>query len=110
MGDNSIPPPEPDQPREGPGAPGREKMAGVVSSRSGLAHGRVLLAGLLLGATPAWAGGTERVSVSSNGRQANGDSAHPALSADGHFVAFSSAASNLARGAEGAHGDGRHPS
>ena len=78
-------------------------MAEITGSRSGPARGRVLLAGLLLGATPAWAGGTERVSVSSGGRQANGDSAHPALSADGHFVAFSSAASNLARGAEGWH-------
>ncbi len=78
-------------------------MAEITGSRSGAARGRVLLAGLLLGATPAWAGGTERVSVSSGGRQANGDSAHPALSADGHFVAFSSAASNLARGTEGWH-------
>src|SRR3954468_19947321 len=78
-------------------------MAEITGSRSGLARGRVLLAGLLLGATPAWAGSTERVSVSSGGRQADGGSAPPARSADGRFAAFSSAASNLARGAEGWH-------
>jgi hypothetical protein len=36
-----------------------------------------------------------RVSVSSSGVQGNGDSDMPALSADGRFVAFSSASSNL---------------
>jgi hypothetical protein len=41
------------------------------------------------------AGTTERVSVSSIGAQANSDSAFPAISADGRFVAFHSSASNL---------------
>lgn len=40
-------------------------------------------------------GTTERVSVASDGTQANGDSFRPALSADGRFVAFVSCASNL---------------
>jgi hypothetical protein len=63
--------------------------------------GGVLLLGpaVVLGATaPAWAGSTERISFSSAGKQANNDSADPSLSADGRFVAFSSAASNLVRG------------
>jgi len=38
---------------------------------------------------------TERVSLSSGGQQANAGSGDPAVSADGRFVAFSSAASNL---------------
>ncbi|MEW6267841.1 MAG: hypothetical protein AB1689_00920 [Thermodesulfobacteriota bacterium] len=41
---------------------------------------------------------TERVSVSSTGEQGNADSAYPATSADGRFVAFTSAASNLVSG------------
>jgi hypothetical protein len=41
---------------------------------------------------------TERVSVDSDGDQANGDSILPAISADGRFVAFSSEASNLVAG------------
>ncbi len=40
-------------------------------------------------------GKTERVSVASNGAQSNGASLYPAISADGLFVAFWSAASNL---------------
>src|SRR4051812_42387554 len=46
-------------------------------------------------------GRTERVSVSSSGRQGNGNSGFytpPALSADGRFVAFGSAATNLVKG------------
>jgi Tol biopolymer transport system component len=43
-------------------------------------------------------GRTERVSVSSAGEQANGYSDNPTISADGHFVTFSSAASNLVHG------------
>ena len=43
-------------------------------------------------------GVTERVSVSSNGSQANGESDAPSMSADGRFVAFSSRASNLVTG------------
>jgi Tol biopolymer transport system component len=38
---------------------------------------------------------TERVSVSSHGAQGHSASAHPSLSADGRYVAFSSYASNL---------------
>ena len=40
----------------------------------------------------------ERVSVSSTGQQANTESREPAISADGRYVAFSSAASNLVPG------------
>jgi len=43
-------------------------------------------------------GVTERVSVDSDGDQANGDSILPAISADGRFVVFSSEASNLVAG------------
>jgi Tol biopolymer transport system component len=43
-------------------------------------------------------GRTTRASVSSRGRQANGPSSTPAISADGRYVAFSSSASNLVRG------------
>ena len=42
-------------------------------------------------------GVTTRVSISSGGRQANGPSAMPAISADGRYVAFQSFASNLVR-------------
>jgi Tol biopolymer transport system component len=38
---------------------------------------------------------TERVSVSSSGQQANGNSGNPSISADGRYVAFSSYADNL---------------
>ncbi|HET7204278.1 MAG TPA: choice-of-anchor D domain-containing protein [Steroidobacteraceae bacterium] len=41
------------------------------------------------------AGYTERVSVASDGRQANGDSWQPCVSADGRYVAFYSTATNL---------------
>ncbi len=43
-------------------------------------------------------GQTTRVSVASNGAQADGYSASPALSADGRYVAFSSGASDLVAG------------
>jgi Tol biopolymer transport system component len=43
-------------------------------------------------------GVTSRVSVSSRGRQANGPSFMPAISADRRYVAFQSFASNLVRG------------
>jgi Tol biopolymer transport system component len=43
-------------------------------------------------------GKTERVSVNSAGKQANGYSDNPTISADGHVVTFSSAASNLVNG------------
>lgn len=44
------------------------------------------------------AGTTTRVSVSSGGAQANGDSAFPSISDNGQVVAFSSSASNLVNG------------
>ncbi len=48
---------------------------------------------------PAWANGiTERVSVATGGRQANGYSFGAALTPDGRFVAFASDASNLVPG------------
>ena len=43
-------------------------------------------------------GVTTRVSVASDGTQANGDSDKPALSADGRYVVFQSRASNLVAG------------
>ncbi len=43
-------------------------------------------------------GTTERVSVASGGRQGNGFSAGPVVSADGRFVAFHSTATNLVAG------------
>ncbi len=47
------------------------------------------------------AGDLTRISVDSSGAQANGGSSHPALSADGRYVAFESDATNLAGGAGG---------
>ncbi len=44
------------------------------------------------------AGTTERISVASDGTQGNGDSYGPSISADGGFVAYRSAASNLVTG------------
>ena len=41
---------------------------------------------------------TQRVSVATDGTQANGDSGSPAISSDGRYVAFSSDASNLVPG------------
>jgi len=43
-------------------------------------------------------GVTERVSLASNGNQANGDSIFAAISSDGRFVAFTSEATNLVAG------------
>jgi hypothetical protein len=43
-------------------------------------------------------GQTTRVSIASDGTQANGDSEAPAISIDGRFIAFSSWASNLVEG------------
>ncbi len=50
-------------------------------------------------------GTTTRVSVRSNGRQANGGSALPAISADGRYVAFRSVATNLVDGDTNGHAD-----
>lgn len=43
-------------------------------------------------------GKTTRVSVTSDGTEAKGDSYHPSISADGQFIAFESGASNLVSG------------
>ena len=62
-------------------------------ARPALLFGLALVLG---GALSANAGDrTERVSVGSGGRQGNGNSDLPALSADGRFVAFESVATNL---------------
>jgi Tol biopolymer transport system component len=45
-----------------------------------------------------WSGTTRRVSVGVGGRPADGESFFPAVSADGRWVSFSSAASNLVSG------------
>ena len=60
----------------------------------------VLAGALALLAAPvgASAGTTERVSVDSAGNQGNRGGGAPSLSADGRFVAFSSAATNLVAG------------
>jgi Tol biopolymer transport system component len=51
-------------------------------------------------------GTTQRVSVSSQGQEANGSSLWPRISADGRFVAFVSVATNLvSRDANGTHED-----
>ena len=44
---------------------------------------------------------TTRVSVSSSGQESNADSAAPVVSADGRFVAYESAATNLVSGDTG---------
>ncbi len=65
-------------------------------ARRVLAHGLLVAVGASL---PAWAQGTtERVSVGPGGVQADFGGSSPALSADGRFVAFVSAATNLVPG------------
>src|SRR5205807_9227046 len=66
-------------------------------------HAAMLISGDTNGATDVFVrdrqtGTTERVSVASGGRQGNGFSLGPVLSADGRFVAFHSAATNLVAG------------
>jgi uncharacterized repeat protein (TIGR01451 family) len=50
-------------------------------------------------------GQTERVSVASDGTQANGMSVNPTFSADGRYIAFASRASNLVAGDTNGHSD-----
>ena len=50
-------------------------------------------------------GTTQRVSISSSGVQGNGDSYGPSMSADGRYVGFGSAASNLVSGDTNRFGD-----
>jgi len=54
--------------------------------------------GLLLRPAEASPGATERVSVDSQGIEANGRSTGPSISTDGRYVAFTSSASNLVDG------------
>ena len=64
--------------------------------------GRVVALGLTVAAgaaMPAWAHGTtERVSIASDGTQANGNIENFSISADGRYVAFNSNASVLVPG------------
>src|SRR5262245_8642567 len=71
-----------------------------VLSRSKRPVVTALAIGLLaaVAVPPAGAEVTERVSVASDGTQANDSSGFPALSADGRLVAFESRASNLVPG------------
>jgi Tol biopolymer transport system component len=57
----------------------------------------LLIAGLFA-AGAAFAATTERVSVATDGSQANGASRNPAVSCDGRYVAFTSSATNLVVG------------
>src|SRR5688500_1247421 len=59
---------------------------------------RVLLIALVLAAAAPASGQTARVSVSTDGVGANGVSGAPAISGDGRYVAFASAATNLVAG------------
>ena len=69
----------------------------------------LLLALLVQGTSPALAettaGTTTRVSVASNGTQGNDFSGDPSISATGHFVAFTSFATNLVSGDTNGTGD-----
>jgi hypothetical protein len=59
----------------------------------------LVVAGLaLLPAASAATGITTRASVHSNGTEGTGNSAYPAISADGRYVAFASAAPDLVMG------------
>ncbi|NQT21413.1 MAG: hypothetical protein HQ592_17030, partial [Planctomycetes bacterium] len=60
---------------------------------------------LLTAGTAAAAATTERVSVASDGVQANSSSIRPSISAAGRFVAFKSTASNLVPGDTNGTGD-----
>lgn len=58
----------------------------------------ILNALFLLTATVSFAESTERVSISSEGREGNAGSSYPNLSADGRYVVFVSSADNLVDG------------
>jgi hypothetical protein len=67
-----------------------------MSRRFSVVFGATIAVGV---AAPVWAGGiTGRVSVGANGRQVDGSSDGPALSAIGRFVGFTSNAANLVPG------------
>ncbi|CAL9434648.1 hypothetical protein SUDANB145_02117 [Streptomyces sp. enrichment culture] len=56
-------------------------------------------------AAPAPVPGTERVTLTASGEQADGDAHGPEVSADGRFAAFSAYAANLVPGDTNGHGD-----
>ena len=56
----------------------------------------LLVSVLVVNSMAALAGPTTRVSVDSHGNESNGDSTEPSISGNGRFVAFTSAATNLA--------------
>ncbi len=58
----------------------------------------LVLLGLMATTSGAAEGDTNRMSVEGSGKEANWDSSHPSISADGRFVAFDSLASNLVPG------------
>lgn len=79
---------------DGGGRSQRRRFLGAVGAGSA-----ALLVATTVPGTAAAAGGTTfRVSVSSSGRQGNSGSFGPSFSANGRYVAFSSAASNLVPG------------
>jgi len=63
-----------------------------------VAAGLVLVPATVSTAAPAPTGATTRIDVATGGTQANGESRASVSSADGRYVAFSSAASNLVAG------------
>jgi len=76
----------------------RKPAFATSRSRSGGAWAAVLAAALALGAPPASAAGTVRVSVGIAGAEPNAASFAGAISRGGRFVAFTSSASNLVPG------------
>lgn len=63
--------------------------------RSGASFASFCTASLCVAALAGCATGTNRMSLQSQGPQTDGDSASPSLSADGRYLAYSSAASNV---------------
>lgn len=88
-------------------APAASNKVIISGDRKTTMAGRMSIVGIVAmaatagvdAATPSWAHGiTQRVSIRPDGVQGNGDSFDAAVSVDGRFVAFSSAASNLVPG------------
>ena len=57
------------------------------------------------GAAPGCSPSITRISVATDGSQANGNNTHPVMSGDGRFIAFVSSATNLASGSNNGVGD-----